>query len=262
MESKQKLDGFPKVYYVTLDEMIDRQKYMNDQLDYYGIKHEAFISKRFNDMNPKPSVFGQFADTLGQGVGVVISHIKCMENWYNNTKEEVAIFCEDDHDFSSIDSWNFTWNEFIENLPNDWECVQLVRITNGFVHNYPPISNEEAYERDLKLDFRIGRWWGGASLMRRSWVEKILHRHVVGENIYRLDIGYVQPIIENVLYMDLGTVYNFPLLTENNNFQGTIKQCSDEEYDKAKLPHRISEQKIKQCWNSVNTSINDLLRVA
>ena len=40
-------------------------------------------------------------------------------------EEEYAIFVDDDTDISTIDYWSFTWDEFVANLPKNWECVQL-----------------------------------------------------------------------------------------------------------------------------------------
>ena len=250
----EKLIGFPKVYYVSLEERTDRQFFMQEQFTKYGIDGTAHLTKRIADMDPAPVLTGPYAYTLGQGAGIVVSHLNCMKHWYYNTDEEYAIFCEDDHDFSTIDSWTFTWNDFFNNLPDPWECVQLIRIVS-------PLG--EGYMEDLKLDLRYGRWWGGASLMRRSWVKKLLDRHIVSEYEYRLDIGDIQPIIENVLYWGAGPMFNFPLITENNNLEGTIKECTDEQYIQAKIPHKVSEQTIKDCWKSLSpdVKIQDLLRI-
>lgn len=244
--SSDKLSGFPTVRYVTLKQRVDRQQFMKEQFDKYRINYVPYFTDKISDMDPQPVITGKYVHTLGQTVGVVISHLRCLKNWYDTTSEDMILFCEDDNDFSSIEHWNFTWQEFLQNLPKNWECIQLIRLIS-------PLW--EGHEQEFKLDLRHGRWWGCVSLMTRSWVKKILDRHVISDNEYRLDIDEIQPIVENVLYLGLGDVYNFPLITENNSFLGTIKECADEDYIKAKIPHIVSEKKIKECWKNIDTNI-------
>jgi hypothetical protein len=149
--------------------------------------------------------------------------------------EPYAIFCEDDVDFVSINYWNFTWDEFMTNLPEDWECVQLMRMDDNW--------SGQRIEHILKLEMRWGRWWGSQSLMRRSYVRRLLDKYCTGYNSYSLDIWHNDtfyiPIVENVLFMGTGVVYNFPMLIESQLFDTTLINKDVTSHNYQQLSHEI-----------------------
>jgi hypothetical protein len=194
---------------------------MNSQLDYFGIKSSSvYLTQRFSTIADHIHCTGPHIAVVDQQLGTVISHLNLMRNWYVSTDEPYAIFCEDDIDFVSINHWNFTWDDFMANLPADWECIQLMRMVS-------PWGDHAVQE--LQLDLRWGRWWGSHSLMRRSYVKKLLERSVTGYNRYHLEIWAndcsLMPITENVLFVGAGTVYNFALLIETDRFRSTISSA-------------------------------------
>ena len=67
-------------------------------------------------------------------VGCVTSHLKAIKQWYETTDTPYAIFAEDDVSFDTAFFWKFTWNEFLEKLPYDWDVVQLAIINPGVVY--------------------------------------------------------------------------------------------------------------------------------
>jgi hypothetical protein len=161
-----------------------------------------------------------------------------MRNWYNSTNEEYAIFCEDDASFESIDYWSFTWNEFMQYLPKDWECIQLVRMISPFSPNSIDLST---------INLRAGRWWGTHSLMRRSYVEKLLKKTCIGFNEYNLYVDEIHtPWIENLLYLNVGVLYNIPMIVESANF-GTVYHAKETQ---ANLSQQLSHQDILGVWRT------------
>lgn len=247
MNIEEKLKNFPNVYYVTLEESHERQKFMQDQFKKYGINGTPFYTKRLQDMDPRPKYIGDHADRIGFCLGVSISHINSLKHWYENTDDEVAIFCEDDHDFSTVEHWPFTWDEFVQSLPEGWECIQLIRIVS-------PLG--EGFNVDLDLDIRYGRWWGSIGLMKRSWVKKILDRHLMEDGIYRMEVAWAEPFAENVLYWNIGTVYNFPLFTENTDIFSTTIVGNTKDYVFSKVAHRVSDIIVRDYWRLLGNSIN------
>lgn len=255
-----KLEGFPTVYYTSLEEREDRRRFMDEQFDKYGIIGKPFITKKITEMEVPPQICG--IPPILESVGIMVlgsgtTHLRSLRHWYDNTNEEMAIFCEDDHDFSTIDNWNFTWKEFLQSLPENWECIQLIRILHPL---------QQGFEHNLKVDIRYGRFWGSFALMKRSWVKKILDRHIVQDNIFRMEIdGGIQPLVENILFLLLGEgMYNIPLFTENTSFEGTVRldHITDEQYLNIKIPHRICELLVKDYWRLLGHKINiqDVMR--
>jgi hypothetical protein len=144
-----KLENFPSVNYISLYESTDRRDFMECQMKYFGIKRvNRYLTERFINLHDI-EITGYYTDTVLH-LGTIVSQLNLMRNWYNSCNDPYAIFCEDDISFESINYWNFTWNEFVENLPNDWGCVQLMRIVSPWHDNA---------EQELQIDLRSGRWW-------------------------------------------------------------------------------------------------------
>jgi hypothetical protein len=200
---------------------------MNEQLTRYGIRGMPCLNHRYTTFQHSvnivwPNINEQEADWFRgySHPGTNISYLTAMRNWYDTTNEEYAIFCDDDMSFESIDHWSFTWQEFIDNLPENWECVQLVRI-NGWS---PGLVNNgiKAEVPSLTMRVRESNDFGGAGLFKREYIKKILDRHWINSTNFNFTITskydsnyFLWAVIENVLFSHLAdTVYNVPLLVE------------------------------------------------
>ncbi len=161
------------------------------------------IFKRYHECGHKLS--GGFVHDLHENSkGPVTSHIKAIKRWFDSTDDDYAFFCEDDLSLETVDYWNFTWGEFLERLPGDWECVQLT-----WVRPYP--TKVELRER-LPED-----WNAAAYLMKRCYANKLLESYYVDGEEFNLDIRDTDliPIVENVLFRNIGRVYNAPVFLED-----------------------------------------------
>ena len=248
MSYADKLKGFPSVYTINLEESVDRREYMINQFIKYGIKYNIFTTPRYVTFKDDISVD---VDTPTKTtlpnlhIGATISFVSIMNDWYNNTDEEYAIFCEDDVSFESIEHWNFTWEEFYSKIPKQWECLQLIRMSSDI----RPSTIDE-----LQLDFRWGRWWGSSFMFRRSHVKRLLDILYVGRNKYRITSqdGAYDPCVENCLSFNYNTVCNFPLLFENN-FNLDPVDGKDLNANESKL---ISNYIIRHYWKTVGKNLN------
>jgi GR25 family glycosyltransferase involved in LPS biosynthesis len=219
----EKLKNFPSVNYTSLRESADRRAYMQNQFDHYGItKTNVYLTERFEKISDYVQVTGTglCMPEVHTQMGTIISHINLLRNWYISTDEEYAIFCEDDVSFESIKHWNFTWDEFVQNLPEYWNGVQLTKVMMPYCN--------PAGDPNLSLKITRGRWWGAHSLLRRPYVKVLLDRVCQGYNSYQLDSIYLDgvpygPIIENLLYLQMGGIFNFPMLFEDASFDTTYK---------------------------------------
>lgn len=245
--SWEKLQNFPSVNYISLYESVDRRQYMENQLNALGIdRTNAYISERFNKLS-NINITGPFVHEVTTQFGTIIAHLNVMRNWYNSCNEPYAIFCEDDVSFESVNYWNFTWNEFMEHLPKDWECVQLMRLIS-------PWNNDS--EQFLKIKLHEGRYWGAHSLMRREYVKKILDKTCIGINEYYCEVWEnnvaITPIIENLLFIGVGKVYNIPLLIENLRFNTTFENRPASSTSSQESSHRT----VLNEWNNTGNLLN------
>ena len=249
-KSGNKLHNFPPVYYVTLEDCFDRQKQLENEFANYGISPKAIKSKRFSESSD--IITGKYVYQLtGPTQGCVVSHLKAIKSWYDSEESDYAFFCEDDLSLKTVENWNFSWEEFIERLPDDCECVQLMTIRGDF---------DGVYFRDRKWD----DWSETAYIMNRDYAKKIIDSYCLENDVFHLELKdlNVMPIGENILFTNLGKVYTFPLFVENVDIPTTDVNDSQVENDQ-KPNHIYSSEYISHWWekNGKTKTIDELMGV-
>jgi GR25 family glycosyltransferase involved in LPS biosynthesis len=203
------LKGFPSVHCMSLKESLNRQKNIKNEFLKYNINNiNIHIFDRLNKYNHK--VIGDKINDIinKESIGVTISHLKVLYDWYHSCNEEYAFFCEDDLSFETLQYWNFTWEKFMNKIPKNWGCVQLALMST---------TSEK-----ISLNKRLIHDWGcQAYIMKREYVKKVLdHHYDYNNDTFILDIpyfNYLPPVIEHVLFEGKGVVYNISLFVENIN---------------------------------------------
>jgi len=181
-------------------------------------------------------------------MGVTISHLKSIKYWYDNTDEPYAVFAEDDIKIDICDYWGFTFEKFISLLPQDWEAVQLIRIKNFHL----------GYDGSEGLNFRKREWndWGcGAVLLTRDYAKKIIDRHIK-DDTFIIEVGNIHPMVENVIFANLGTVYNFPLFAEE--IEENPRDLWEIERG-VKEDHKLSSRLTVDLWKRNRLSIEQII---
>ena len=217
---KEKLTNFPPVYYVSLSDSADRQQAFEKQFLLNGIENVKMIEAydgRKDDYRYKPDVVdGLHFETLDSGgIAATISHLKAIIEWYNNSDSDYAIFFEDDMTIESINYWNFNWQEFVKELPKDWDVIQLSLIKS------------EIQESDMKLNHRNWdiNWSAGSYLIKKTYAEKLINLYFNDEK-YFLKVEYSEetiPYIETILFSPaVKNAYTIPVFYENINFTSTF----------------------------------------
>lgn len=215
-----KLENFPSVYYISLEECKDRQDNIETQFAEYGITPTAILSKRFVESDDE--ITGKFLDQMNGGTtGCVVSHLKAIRKWYEETDEEYAFFCEDDLSLETVKYWDFTWEEFIETIPDGACCVQLLVIRK----DYETFDLRKRYWDD---------WAGTAYIITRDYAKLLVENYCLEEKRFHLELpgseNVLTPLLENVLFETLGDVcYTIPLFVEDIGFNTTFSPEEDEE---------------------------------
>lgn len=205
--------------------------------------------------------------------GINIAFLTLIKNWYDREEEEYAIFIDDDTDISTIDYWSFSWDEFMANLPRDWECIQLLRENHWYEDTYYKYGVEEI----PSLTLREKKWddFGSFFMLKRSHAKKILDRHYISANEFFMDIAQpdrpdfrAYPIIENVIYKFYGTIYNFPMFLEAIQFLDSSLNMNSvsketEVYQTYYKYHINSYNYFKKLWveTGLNTRIEDMMKL-
>jgi len=241
-----KLKNFPSVYYISLEESKDRHENIVKQFSEYGIIPTVILSKRFSECNDE--VTGKFLYQLNGGtIGTIVSHLKAIRKWYEETNEDYAFFCEDDLSLETVKYWDFTWEEFIESIPDDAMCVQLHVI-------------REEYET---FDLRKREWndWAAtAFILNREYAKILIDTYCVGENKFNLELpsprDNIMPLGENILYATVENVaYSIPLFVEEIKFNSTFSSEDDADVKNGqKTEHVNSYHTVINYWkNRSNT---------
>ena len=223
-----KLEGFPTINCVSLEESTARRESLSSQFAAYGLTPNYLLSKRYSE--GKDIVFGTSVHTVDEKIiACTVSHLKMIKKWYDITDEEYGFFCEDDLSLETVPYWNFTFHDFMQHLPSDWEAVQLCVIRDSFINMLPETTNINSL-RERHLD----DWSVTAYILTRNYAKKLIDQYIFqlkdifynlppywGEAVvYKLEVNNwpnVQPLAEHIILLNTGKVYCYPLFIENIN---------------------------------------------
>lgn len=174
MDLKNKLKGIPPIILLTLDGNLDRQEYTETQYDYWGIKNYTKVSgskyqlsiyedwKDLVILNPFDENYKRKNHHIAE-ISITLSHLINIKNWLETTTDPYVLIMEDDYDLSFIEYWHFDWEYLMNNIPYDWDCIQISfeneKLVPCFLH--PILSGHDT----------------GASLINRRYAEKIINLH-------------------------------------------------------------------------------------
>ena len=218
MDLNNKLKGFPKVHFFNLDNRTDRRDWMVGQFEKYGIEYDRVSGTKY--LASKSSEWKHLISDIDEYKLLVpiaanaVTHLDFLKRWYSSCDDPFVVLMEDDYDLGLIDYWHFDWNYVIENLPYDWDCLLM-----GFEN--PEGVRFHLHPIEAAHDF-------GPVLLKRSFVEKLLDLHCVGDK-YKL-VNTVANAAWNrqtdvagsgtvdYFMVHTGRTYCLPLITINANF--------------------------------------------
>ena len=254
---KSKLKNLPPVHYISVDYCTERREKLHQKFSEVGIENiTGHIFTKYDDTQHE--IVSEYIDRLSIGSrGPVTSHLKAIKEWYDNTTEEVAFFCEDDLSMELVQYWNFTWDDFYNSLPDDWEIVQLAWLREG------------QFDR-FKIGFRNRCWcdWSGcAYIMKREFAKKLIdtyyydgkfHLDVQGSDVYLREDWAKVPVIETIIFSPLGRVYGAPLFTEDLSFMPSYLDPNTEEGKKQEVNsyHHQSYQDNLNWWRNIGSTLS------
>jgi GR25 family glycosyltransferase involved in LPS biosynthesis len=243
-----KLKNFPSVICITLEQDIQRQDLIISRFNQYEIKPYLFKSKKYTQSND--IITGKYEHQVnGPTKGCIVSHLKALKEWYETTNESYLFVCEDDLSLDTVSYWNFTWNDFIDSLTNDWDIVQLQMVRDEFT----------------KTNFHVREWnsWGAtAYIIKRHYAKKIIDTYIKNDT-YHLEIpnSDVMPINENILYTVLGKAYSVPLFIEDIGVSST--HTEDKELKGGQKPNHVySSNFILQWWKENQADIKTIMNIS
>jgi GR25 family glycosyltransferase involved in LPS biosynthesis len=224
LSTEQKLNNFPIIHFIGINDRLDRVSGFISMLKDFKIsKVIPHIFKKYRHGDCDVRFFSPHYDRgYPQGhFGCFTSHLKVLYEWYNNTDEPYIFVCEDDLSFETIEYWNFTWEEFFERLPENWDIVQLCLLRNiGTMFNF--------FQPDVHLRNRCWCDWSSAAyLISRKHVKNLLDTYYNGKSFIYEYRGYdkdmrhdefAAPSVETIICTNFSSetkIYTFPLFVED-----------------------------------------------
>lgn len=237
----EKFIEFPEVYYISFIANTDRRNLLELQLKKRNITNLTPIISTV-EIDEKNIVTGTFINNLSfKEISCVAAHLKAIKTWYLNSNSTYAIFFEDDVTLETSNFWNFTWKDFVNRLPENWDCIQLVCIREKNI--------------DMYLRKRIWNDWSVAAYMITRDYAKFLIELYYKDDIFTLNLKdtHYWPIVENTLYF-FGKTYTIPLFAENPIFKTTMRE-NDVHQDQ----HMYSSNYVLNWWKIHYNNIYELI---
>jgi len=249
MNLGNKLKGLPSIRLLTLDERSDRQEYAEMQYDYWdisnytkvsGSKYQSSTYEDWKDLVILNSIPENIKNRHLTDVSIALSYLLIIKDWLENTNEKHLVLMEDDYDLFFIEYWHFDWEYLMNNIPYDWDCIQMSfenpNMIPCFLH--PILSGHGV----------------GASLINRRHAEKLMSLHYKdGKFDLSQTIGNVQWLMSPNLTVDYflghsGNTYCLPLFSVNQNF-GSYAENVDRREERSDL--EFSYKACKKWWTEL-----------
>lgn len=238
-KSAYKLKGLPPIYYINLEEHLDRKEYMETQFKYWQIEnytHIAAYDGRDDDLGH--ILKGRYPDNMTSGeVGCTTSHLKVLKYFLENSDSPCALIMEDDCDLDTVKHWGFTWKDFYSKLPYDYDVVQLAIINPAQVYF-------QLHKRFVN-DFSTACY-----LITRHHAQKLVNLHC-RDTKYKLDNGVKPRAVADDLIYNSGNTFAIPL------FLYKIELGSSIHNDHLDSFHRSSHEGLWNFWRNESNKIDD-----
>ena len=239
-----KLNGIPRVFYINLDDHLERRKFMENQFSYWGITEYTRIpahdGRGDNDLGD--ILKGTYPKLMTSGeVGCTTSHLRCLKYWLENyPDEEYLVVMEDDCDLSVVKYWGFTWRQFMRGLPFHWDVVQLAVINPSEVH----VQLHNRFVNDFST---------ACYIIRRHHAEKLVKAHCRGD-FYKLDQDVKPRAVADDLIYNSGLTFTIPMFMYKIELGSSIHDVHVDTF------HKSSHQGLWKFWMEQAPSIQDWTR--
>jgi len=237
-KAAHKLKNFGPLYYINLDGQPERDAAMQSMCKYWELNPTRISAFDGRNSSLNHILEGSHDIGISSGeVGCVTSHLKAIKQWYETTDTPYAIFAEDDVSFDTARFWKFSWDEFVEKLPYDWDVVQLAIINPGVVY----ASMHARWVNDFST---------ACFMITRHHAKKLIDHHCVGDK-FRLDQGVKpRPVADDLIY-NCGRTYAIPL------FHYKIEMGSSIHPEHIEVFHKGSHKGILDHWRENLAQMED-----
>jgi GR25 family glycosyltransferase involved in LPS biosynthesis len=246
-QDKNYLDGIDIIYWINLEESIDRK---NNMLNMF--KDPIFKNKnieRINAIHGKKVNLNNYIDnynnknyTSKSEYGCLLSHLETIRK-FSNSNYNIALILEDDCTLEFKKYWKNNIKQIIKEAPSDWEIIQLCYIQEDKNH---PIHNWNNKEKYLKPH----QYSTLSYLINKKGAKKIINSiYDFNKNKYKLNDKNTAYVADVFIYNKLNTfVYKYPYFIYISNNDSTIHSDHISAHDKSKqiIINNYKKSKLKK----------------
>lgn len=237
------LEHLPPIYYINLDRCEDRRLHMEKMLSSYGLQGTRIQAT--DGSKPVDHLVDVMPVRLRPNeIACTISHLRAIQTWLTTSDSDMALICEDDLSFETVEHWPFNWTHLIQRLPYYWEIVQLCII-------YHPKQ-----EINVNLHTRTNYDFSAACyMMKRSYAQRLMSYYWNAVTSrwkldYPLSVGLTS---EEAVYRP-GSCLSIPLFTFTNEHGSSIQTAEHVE-----TYHAFSKRVVMSMWKQLKQSGLDIL---
>lgn len=206
---KTKTNNMPIINCVSYVDDVDRRSLFSNALGNYNLQSKIYITERDDDIKSK--IEGDNIETVDKmGQYCLMSHLRSIKKWIDESNEQYGLFVEDDVSFDTIKYWPFSWDTIVSSLPKDFDIIQMC------------VVKKETDKSLFKLRKRyFDDWSVTAYLINRKFAKELIDRFVIDDYHFITNLSNkLQPIVENVIY-STDKAYVVPLFVETPNTKTT-----------------------------------------
>ncbi|BCS83432.1 glycosyltransferase [Cotonvirus japonicus] len=196
-----KLDNFPKILWINLNQSVDRRKYMNNLIGNYFSNIRIPAVNGF-DENVINETCIQNSKLSPQENACTCSHITAIRYFLENTQESRVVVFEDDVSFDFLKMIPFDWSEFESNLPLNYSVIQLA------------VSCDRGGITDIKLvpiNIESKSYCSTAYLISRRGAQEIIDKYLFVNG--KLDLSSQTYATADSMIANTNACYSIPIFT-------------------------------------------------
>lgn len=242
-------ENFEPVYVINLKRREDRKNILLNIFKEKQIKNYTFIEAFDANDDLSNMVYCYPSDNVTkQEMAVMMSHLKAIKFWLENSDSKYGIFLEDDIDFELSKYWKFTWQDFINSLNIDYDILQLSITYIENVH----IKNDYSLKLHNKKQYEYA---ASFYLITRKHAEMIINKYFINKK-YNFNYTDSEHIADYNSLFQTKKCYSMPLLAINPNL-GTDNKSKPDELEMDESLEKIEQNRIKLVFSS-SKRLNDL----
>lgn len=237
-----KFKKIPHIFYLNLNQRIDKKDYVEKQFQLLEIQNFTRVSaNRFsvNDFNSwRDKIIGDSLNEIPR-LSTLLNQFQVIVDWYDSNISDHCIIAEDDVNFLTAKYWPFTWEYFISRLPCNWDCVQLHVIGEHFI----PMGLTKRSKNNHSA---------ACYLINRNFASKLKEMHYVDGkfkfyNNYGYDSLWPKYHYQSADFVpyQIGVTYTFPLFVTNSDFM------SDSYKNSKNFMAKKSDQLTLEWWKNL-----------